>query len=101
MTLARVLIGAGPLLIGVAVIFPGYAQEPAKADILLRLTEPARSGPVDAVKRDELREVPAPRLDGLSDRVRVNVSVGDSQCLPGDVGGIDPGRANRRAPRAR
>ncbi len=98
MNLAKVLIGVGALLIGVAVIFPGYAQEPAKADIQLRLTEPTPSVPVGAVKRDELREVPAPRLDGLSDRgVRVNVSVGDPQCLPG----IDPGRANRRAPRAR
>ena len=102
MTLAKVLIGGGALLIGAAVIFPGYAQEPAKADILLRLTEPTRSVPTDAVKRDDFREIPAvPPVDKLSDAgFRVYVDVGDPRCVPGDVG-VDLGRANRRTPRAR
>lgn len=103
MKLASVLVGLGVLLIGVATVSPGYAQEPAKDDILLRLTEPTRSVPVDAVKRDDFREVPAvPTVDRLSAAgIRVYVGVGDPRCLPGDVGSVDLGRANRRAPRAR
>jgi len=95
--LARILVGLGVLLVGVAAVSPGYAQEPA--DILLRLTEPTRSAPADAVKRDDLREVPpVPSIDKLSDAgVRVYVGVEDPRCVPGD----DLGRANRRAPRRR
>ena len=98
MKLASVLVGLG-VLIGVATVSPGYAQEPAKADILLRLTEPTRSVPTDAVKRDDFRELPAvPSVGRLSDAgFRVYVGVGDPRCLPGD----DLGRANRRTPRAR
>ena len=101
MKLASLLVGLG-LLIGVGTISPGYAQEPAKADILLRLTEPTRSVPVDSVKRDDLREIPAvPPVDKLSEAgFRIYVGVGDPRCVPGDVGG-DLGRANRRTPRAR
>ena len=101
MKLASLLVGLG-VLIGVATVSPGYAQEPAKADILLRLTEPTRSVPTDAVKRDDLREIPAvPPVDRLSDAgFRVYVGVGDPRCVPGDVG-ADLGRANRRSPRSR
>ena len=100
MKLASVLVGLGTLLIGVAVTSPGYAQEPAKADILLKLTEPAV--PVDALNRDDFRELPvAPPIDRLSDKVRINVGVGDPRCLPGDVDRVDLGRANRRGSRAR
>jgi hypothetical protein len=33
--------------------------------------------------RDDLRPVPAPRLDRLSDQVRITVTDGDPMCLPG------------------
>jgi hypothetical protein len=36
-----------------------------------------------AYTRDDLREVPSPRLDRRSDQVRFSVSDGDPLCLPG------------------
>ncbi len=99
MKLASVLVGLGSLFIGLAIISSGYAQEPTKAQILLRLTEPTI--PVDAVTRDDFRDVSVPPVDRLSDTVRVYVGVGGPRCFPGDVDWVDVGRVNRRGSRAR
>lgn len=32
--------------------------------------------------RDDLRPVPSPRIDGISDQVRITVTEGDPSCLP-------------------
>ncbi len=99
MKLAGVVVGLGVLFIGVAAISPGYAQEPAKLDILLKLTKPTVSA--DAVTRDDFRDVTPPPVDRLSDTVRVYVGAGDPRCFPGDADWVDLGRVTRRGSRAR
>lgn len=98
---ATVVIGIGALLIGAVIVPPGFAQEAAPGKIFLDLTQPAQSVPVDTLTRDDLREAPTPRVDKLSDTVRVIVVVGDPRCEPGDLGWVDSWRGDRRALRRR
>jgi hypothetical protein len=89
------------LLLVVALSVPEvYAQEAVKPNIRLTLTETLdRIGP-GLSTRDDLREIPPPRNDKLSDTVRVTVSLGSPECLPGEDGWIAP-RAARRPARSR
>ena len=94
------IIGVTLLAFGVVWVSHGTAQETSKANLLLKLTEPAQPSQ-DTLTRDDLRDVPTPRVDRLSDTVRVSAGVGDPRCLPGEGMLVDPGRVNRRASRRR
>jgi hypothetical protein len=82
------LIGA---LVGAAAV---EAQE-ATPNIGLTLTETLNKLAPAASAKDDLREIPKPKNDKLSDTVRVTVSVGDGQCLPGEDNMMIP-RSGRR-----
>ncbi len=82
------LIGA---LVGCAVV---DAQE-ATPNIGLTLTETLNKLAPSSSAKDDLREIPKPKNDKLSDSVRVTVSVGDGQCLPGEDNMMIP-RSGRR-----
>jgi len=59
------------------------AQETPKVDLNMTLTETInRLGPGPST-RDDIREIPPPKNDKLSDTTRITVAVGDN-CLPGD-----------------
>jgi hypothetical protein len=89
----RLAIGISALLLGAWTVNLGFAQEASESSILLKLTEPVRPVPAETVTRDDLRELPTPRLDKLSEAgVTVTVIQGDPLCLPGD----DPWRINSR-----
>jgi hypothetical protein len=47
---------------------------------------------------DDLRQVPAPRLDRLADQVRITVTDGDPTCLPGRAGWSGPASATGHFP---
>jgi hypothetical protein len=92
----RLAIGISALLLGAWTVNPGFAQE--APEFLLKLSEPVRPVPAETVTRDDLRELPTPRLDKLSEAgVTVTVIQGDPLCLPGD----DPWRINSRPRPAR
>jgi hypothetical protein len=59
------------------------------------LTETLNKLAPSASSKDDLREIPKPKNDKLSDSVRITVSVGDGQCLPGEDGWVSP-RTGRR-----
>jgi len=82
------LIGA---LVGGSVV---EAQE-APPNIGLTLTETLNKLAPTSSAKDDLREIPKPKNDKLSDAVRVTVSVGDGQCLPGEENMMLP-RSGRR-----
>ncbi len=90
-----VAIGALVLVAGVAPTAP--AQEtPAKPGILLeQLTAPTPVAPPGSMTRDDLRELPPPRGDRLSDAVHFQVIVTDPRCLPGEDMPLDSWRAGR------
>lgn len=92
------------LLVGAACVPQAYAQEKtqdaAKPDISLTLTETLNRIAPGPSTRDDLREIPPPRNDRLSDSVRVTVSVGSPECLPGEDDWITQ-RAPRRPARSR
>ena len=92
------------LLVGAACVSQAYAQENAqdvaKPDISLTLTETLNRIAPGPSTRDDLREIPPPRNDRLQDKVRVTVIVDSPECLPGEDGWIAP-RGPRRPARAR
>jgi hypothetical protein len=66
---------------------PAPAQGDAQSrppDINMLLTEPFRGIDNDSFKREDLRDVPPPKRDRLSESVRVTVTVGDPRCAPGE-----------------
>ena len=72
----------------------GDAQE-ATPNIGPTLTETLKQLSPAPSAKDDLREIPKPKNDKLSDAVRVTVSVGDGQCLPGEENMMLP-RSGRR-----
>lgn len=97
----RMASGIGALLFGAGVVTAAFAQEASEPNILLKMTEPAPAVPARTITRDDVREVPTPRVDRLSDHARATVVVGDPRCLPGEEGWFDPGLANSRTSRSR
>jgi hypothetical protein len=95
------LIGLTGMLIGAGFVFGASAQEASQApaqpqpNIGLTLTETLNKLAPSASSKDDLREIPKPKNDKLSDTVRITVSVGDGQCLPGEDGWVSP-RTGRR-----
>lgn len=103
-TVGRIL-GMLVLLVGVAHLPRVAAQEASKPeapkpDISLTLTETLKSIAPGPSTRDDLREIPPPRNDKLSDTTRVTVIVGGGECLPGEDGWIGQ-RSPRRPARSR
>ena len=87
-------------VIGAGFVVAAYAQEASQpqqppANIGLTLTETLNKLAPAASSKDDLREIPKPKNDRLSDTVRITVSVGDGQCLPGEDGWVSP-RTGRR-----
>ncbi len=92
-------MGFGILTIWAALISSGFAQDVKEPNILLKLTEPARPTlPNDIVTRDDLRDVPPPPADKLSEAIHTHVVVGDPRCLPGEDW-FDPGPVRNRTRR--
>src|SRR5262245_63928555 len=96
------LIGLIGIVIGAGLVLAAYAQEAAQPqqtqpqpNIGLTLTETLNKLAPSASSKDDLREIPKPKNDKLSDTVRITVSVGDGQCLPGEDGWVSP-RTGRR-----
>jgi hypothetical protein len=110
MNLVAGIIGILGLLVSAAYLPPVHAQEAAGPDISstqdavpdisLTLTETLNSMAPSGQTRDDIREIPPPRNDKLSDSTRVTVIVGTDQCLPGEDGWVSQ-RSFRRAPRLR
>jgi hypothetical protein len=89
-------VATGVLLLVAGVVSPAPGQEsPAHTGILLqKLVEPEPAGRRDTLTRDDLRELPPPRVDRLSDHVQFSAGVGDPRCLPGEDG-LNFGRGRR------
>jgi hypothetical protein len=86
------VVGIVLLLVGAAHVSPVYAQEAAKPDINLTLTETLNRLAPGPSTRDDIREIPPPRNDKLRDATRVTVIVGSPECLPGEDLGMVPRR---------
>ena len=93
--LIGMLIGAGCVLAAQAQEASQPPQTQPPANIGLTLTETLNKLAPSASSKDDLREIPKPKNDKLSDTVRITVSVGDGQCLPGEDGWVSP-RTGRR-----
>ncbi len=101
MKLVGEVIGMVVLLVGCGHVPVAYAQAAPQPSIDLILTETLNRIAPGASTRDDLREIPRPRNDKLADSVRITVTLGDPQCLPGEDGWVGPQRPNRRPVRAR
>ena len=95
------IVGMLVLLVGTAHLPGGYAQEAVKPDINLTLTETLNRIAPGPSTRDDLREIPPPRNDKLSNTTRVTVIMGSPECLPGEDGWIGQQRSARRPARSR
>jgi len=94
-------IAIAMLIICGALVAPAFAQEPTQPNILLQMTPPLQSVPIDSITRDDIRDRPAPpRADQLRDTVRFTVGVGDPRCFPGEDG-LGPGRISGTRRRSR
>ncbi|HXJ81692.1 MAG TPA: hypothetical protein VMS64_23785 [Candidatus Methylomirabilis sp.] len=98
MKLVGTIVGVVALVAGAGHVSPVRAQETPKPDINMTLTETINRMPPGPSTRDDIREIPPPKSDKLSDTARVTVVVGDN-CLPGDDMGIP--RSFRRPTRTR
>ena len=77
------------------------AQESPRPNLLLEMSRPQSSIPVESSMRDDIQARPAgPRApDPFGDSFRVYVGVGDPRCFPGEDGLIPerlPSGARRR-----
>ncbi len=102
MKVAGVIVGLGLLLLtGSGPVPAGHAQEASPPNIDLTVTDVLNRLGTEAPKREDLREPPPPpRIDRLSDSVRMTVSTGDPRCFPGeDAAGPSPDRFRSRATR--
>ena len=89
------------LLIGAVCVAPASAQEPPRPNLLLQLSPPAQSVPIDSTMRDDIRDRPAPpRTDPFQQPFRGYVGIDDQRCYPGEELGYGPvGRGARRRSR--
>jgi len=79
------------LMVCAVLVAPAFAQEPTPPNLLLQMTQPAQSGSVDSIRRDDMQDRPAPpRTDKLRDTVRFSVGTADPRCFPGEDG-LGPG----------
>src|SRR5258705_12607158 len=72
------------LLMCAALVAPACLQEPAQPNLLLQMSRPPQSVPIDSSMRDDIQARPAPRADSLTQPFRVYVGVGDPRCFPGE-----------------
>lgn len=89
---------AGILLLVVGLVPIAYGQQAVPPDFLFTLTESLRKIDNRPITRDDLRDVPAPRVDKLSEAVRTTGILSDPRCLPGEDG-FGPERLGRRPAR--
>lgn len=97
------ILAAWGLLTLTATAATATAQDatPRRRILLDQLTAPAPAGaPPGTLTRDDVNTLPPPRMDRAADAVRFTVVVGDSACLPGEPGFVDPVRP-RAYPRRR
>jgi len=87
----KLAIGIAMSIVCAACVASVWAQEPARPNILLQMSRPSESMSVDANKRDDILDRPAPtRPDPSRESFRVYVGVGDARCYPGeDALGLD------------
>ena len=95
------LITLALLVICVTFAASARAQEPPRPNLLLEMSRPQSSIPVESSMRDDIQARPAgPRApDPFGDSFRVHVGVGDPRCFPGEDGFIPdrlPSGARRR-----
>ena len=100
---ARWLLGFGIILAlggsaGVAAAQDAAASPETGLPRVLRFGITDQQVDMRAYTRDDLREVPSPRVDRLSDQVRISVSDGDPLCLPGRGGWAGPASATGHFP---
>jgi len=95
------IIGLLLLLMGAVHLPEARAQDAAKPDISLTLTETLNRIAPGPSTRDDFREIPPPRNDKLGDTVRVTVILDSPDCLPGEDGWIAQQRLSRRPARSR
>ena len=94
------IVGMFVLLVGGAGVAGVGAQEAAKPDVSITLTETLNRIAPGPSTKDDLREVPPPpKNDRLRDSVRVTVIVDDGQCLPGEDGWMAQRPIRRARPR--
>lgn len=89
------------LLTCAACVATARAQEPPpQPNLLLQMSRPQQSVPVESSMRDDILARPAmPRPDPLRDSFRLYVGVGDARCYPGEDGLMPerlPGRRRSR-----
>ena len=76
------------LLVGAAFVALAHGQEPPppRPNLLLEMSRPQSSMPVESSMRDDIRaRTPGPRApDPFGDSFRVSVGVGDARCFPGE-----------------
>jgi hypothetical protein len=87
--------GLGGVIGVLGLLVAGYvpaanAQAAPEPDIGLTLTETLNRIGVRNSVRDDLRDVPPPRPDKVSDSVRITVTVGDPRCYPGEDAWVAP-----------
>jgi hypothetical protein len=89
------------LLTCAACVASARAQEsPPPPNLLLQLSRPPQSVPVESSMRDDILARPAsPRPDPLRDSFRLYVGVGDARCYPGEDGFMPERLPGRRRPR--
>lgn len=86
-------------LVSAAFVAPALAQEAPPRNLLIELSPPALSVPIESRRGDDIMDRPAPpRTDPLREPFHVYVSVGDPRCLPGEDG-FGPGPMGRGYPR--
>lgn len=65
-------------------VAPEGRPVPQASILLQQLTGPRAPAPRDSVTRDDLRDLPTPRADRLSESSRIIIVVGDPRCFPGE-----------------
>ncbi len=98
----KLAMGIAMLLMSAAGVASARAQEPTRPNLLLEMSRPQQSLPVESSMRDDIQNRPAPpRADPLREPFRVYVGVGDPRCFPGEEGFVPErmGSGSRRRSR--
>jgi len=81
------VMGLAMLVMGAAFVASARAQEPTQPNLLLQMSRPSQSVPLESSMRDDIQARPAPpRPDPLRDSFRLYVGIGDPRCFPGEEG---------------